>query len=336
MNSTTGPSITEVMSSYLNLYQNKIHKNLFSILFTSKKRFLEEYRSLERQHEELKEQSRVKECNYERELLKEKEVSKKQMQENAKLQKVIKDMRIQLESEHQRNLKKDQDLMATKARLESRQALDEKIKERDLNIFTKHLGRKPVSTNSQDQKLLTIVSTYEDQKAKLERKAADLQRENSELKDQVHFYEKRQEELLGNQETSGLKQERIIADLREKLAQVDFDRAELRRKLENTEAELRCKQESFSGLFKEHQELRKAHERLKTESVKFQVKELNDTIAKNGALKPLSGRKTGNEENENPNIPVKRVAQFASDGSSGKKSDRINAQIVEEVLKLLL
>jgi chromosome segregation ATPase len=268
--------------------------------------------------------------------LKEKDASRKQMQENAKLHKVIKDLRNQLESQHQRVLQKDQDLLATRARLESRQAIEEKTKERDLNIFAKHLGRKPVSTNSQDQKLLTIVSTYEDQKAKLERRAADLQRENAELREQVLFFDRKQEEILGNQEAFGLKQDKVNADLREKLAQVDFERADLKRKLENTEAELRCKQENFSGLFKEHQDLRKAHERLKTESVKHHVKELNETIAKNGALKPLSGRKTGNEENENPNIPSKRVTHFNADGSSGKKSDRVNAQIVEEVLKKFL
>jgi len=62
-------------------------------------------------------------------------------------------------------------------RFEIKLNIEEKNKERDVNLFSKLMGRKPIITNSQDSKFLTIISTYENQHEKYDKKIKELEKE---------------------------------------------------------------------------------------------------------------------------------------------------------------
>lgn len=64
---------------------------------------------------------------------------------------------------------KESEIKDLKKRIDQKFNIDEKSKDRDNSIFTKFLGRKPISTNSQDQKLVTILNHYENQREKFEK-----------------------------------------------------------------------------------------------------------------------------------------------------------------------
>ncbi|KAL4510251.1 hypothetical protein ABPG72_010444 [Tetrahymena utriculariae] len=166
--------------------------------------------------------------NYNQELVFEKEKYKKLQQENSKLSKSIKDLKNELQNYESKLTKKEMECGELKKRIDTKTIIDDKTKDRDTNIFMKFLGRKPVASNSQDQKLVTILNHFENQKEKLEKetsywkKEAEALREtileqrgeNSKLSDEERnksrFFEKVKEELMNQINQLQEEKERLL------------------------------------------------------------------------------------------------------------------------------
>jgi len=97
--------------------------------------------------------------------------------ENYKLNKIIHDLKSENKNFSTKLTIRDQEIKDLNSRFETKISIEEKNKERDINLFSKFMGRKPIITNSQDSKFLTIISTYENQQEKFEKKIKDLEKE---------------------------------------------------------------------------------------------------------------------------------------------------------------
>lgn len=95
--------------------------------------------------------------------------------ENNKLNKIIHELKTENKTFSTKLTMRDHELKDLNSRFEIKINLEEKNKERDFNLFSKLMGRKPIITNSQDSKFLTIISTYENQIEKAKKTIKDLE-----------------------------------------------------------------------------------------------------------------------------------------------------------------
>ncbi|EAR97069.1 hypothetical protein TTHERM_00196600 (macronuclear) [Tetrahymena thermophila SB210] len=191
-------------------------------------KFILEFTQIKKDRDELLERMEKAQLNYNQELVNEKDKYKKLQQENSKLSKSIKELKNELQNYESKLTKKEMECGELKKRIDTKIIIDDKTKDRDTNIFMKFLGRKPVASNSQDQKLVTILNHFENQKEKLEKemsywkKEAEALREtileqrgeNSKLSDEERnksrFFEKVKEELMNQINQLQEEKERLL------------------------------------------------------------------------------------------------------------------------------
>lgn len=112
-------------------------------------------------------------------------------------------------------MQKENEIKELKKRLDHKFEIDEKSKDRDNSIFTKFLGRKPVSTNAQDQKLVTILNHYENQREKLERECEKLQTQINNYRTQVENFNACKNEIATQSKGNHLQSEKVQQELRD-------------------------------------------------------------------------------------------------------------------------
>ena len=149
-----------------NLLQNTLYEKIlikYKNLKTEKEDLCQDFSKLQKEYEsfKIKEQTKFSELQ----------------KENTKLNKIIHDLKSENKGYSVKLTLRDQEIKDLNCRFETKLNIEEKNKERDINLFSKFMGRKPIITNSQDSKFLTIISTYENQKEKLEKKVKDLEKD---------------------------------------------------------------------------------------------------------------------------------------------------------------
>lgn len=140
-------------------------------------KILVKYKNLKQEKDDLFDQHSKLQKEFESFKIKEQNKYLELQKENNRLSKLFHDVKTENKNLSTKLTIRSQEIKDLSSRFDSKINLEEKNKERDVNLFSKFMGRKPIITNSQDSKLLTILSTYENQKEKLEKKNQDLEKE---------------------------------------------------------------------------------------------------------------------------------------------------------------
>lgn len=149
-------------------------------------KFLQEYHQMKKVNGTLEERLEKAMSEHSVELGKEKvrgwvshtqDYSARLVQENKKCAKAAKDARLEVQNLEAQLMARDNEIKDLRRRLELKSLMDDRTKERDSNVFVKFLGRKPCSTNSQDQKLVSILNHYENARERHDKEVAHLQLE---------------------------------------------------------------------------------------------------------------------------------------------------------------
>lgn len=219
-------------------------------------KFLEKYRILKHEKEEIsqkyikfsQEQSSI--------LLKEQEKYECYQKENLKLQKIIKELRNDNKNLQNKLNLKDLEIKELQSRFETKTITEEKRKDRDLMIFAKVTGRKPIPVaNSQDSKLLSMISTYETQKDRLEKKIEELNMKNiNKNENEFEFCEKQDKN-------------KIFEQLSEKISILNSEKMRLENENYIVSENLNRLQNDYNELCNKNNELCNLFEKIRNENV---------------------------------------------------------------------
>ncbi|KRX04009.1 hypothetical protein PPERSA_12456 [Pseudocohnilembus persalinus] len=149
-------------------------------------KLVEQYNNLKKEKDTLQQNYDKIQKESTKSLIKEQSSKKDQISENQKLQNQVKELKIKLKKYENQIHNKENITKDLQKRLNDKNNIDEKSKAKYTQIFQKFLGRKPISTNSTDEKLITLVNFYENQKDKLERENDNLFQTNEEYRNQIN------------------------------------------------------------------------------------------------------------------------------------------------------
>ena len=140
-------------------------------------KMLAKYKNLKKEKDDMALEFSKLQKEYESYKIKEQSRYSDLQKENSRLNQIIHDLKSENKNFSTKLTFRDQEIKSLNSRFETKLTMDEKNKERDVNLFAKLVGRKPVITNSQDSKFLTIISTYENQQEKYEKKIKEMEKE---------------------------------------------------------------------------------------------------------------------------------------------------------------
>lgn len=140
-------------------------------------KILSKYKALKKEKEELSSDFCRLQKDFESFKIKEQSKYSELKNENSHLLKVIHDLRSENKNCLTKLTLREQEIKELNTRFDTKITIDEKNKARDVNLFSKLMGRKPIITNSQDSKFLTIISTYENQHEKSEKRIQEIEKE---------------------------------------------------------------------------------------------------------------------------------------------------------------
>jgi hypothetical protein len=126
---------------------------------------MDQHRSLKRDHQELIEKFNKLQISSEAELNIERGEHKKTILELTKCNKQNRELKQDLQQLQSKLILKDKEVEDLRVRLDAKNSLDHRLKERDLNLYSKNFGKTPTSTY--DNKVVAVLRTYEEQKDKL-------------------------------------------------------------------------------------------------------------------------------------------------------------------------
>ena len=150
---------------------------------------IEQHKQLKKDNSELLEKLNKARISYETDLNLEKEKLKKAFMEIAQLNQIYKELRNQMSQYDLKLQNKDRELKDARSRLDIKQLMDIKSQDRDISLFQKQIGRQPITTNSNDSKMLSLMRTMENHKDKLENELREIKKENEELVSKLNEYE---------------------------------------------------------------------------------------------------------------------------------------------------
>jgi len=220
---------------------------------------IEQHRALKKENHELKETIEKIKISKDSELNIEKEQHRKTLLEVAKVNRENKTLKGEIDSLKTKLLLKDKEIDDLKTRLEKKETLDNKLKERDLNIFQKNFGKNAVE-NGYDNKVLSVVKVYENQKTKLEEENKTLRTELENLRGRVK--EQESEKVTLKRDYSQVS-EKVTKDFLNKVTELENENANLDKENETLRSYIEKLNNEVNTLKEESREIRKKYDDLR-------------------------------------------------------------------------
>lgn len=219
----------------------------------------------------------------------------------AKMRRENKDLKHEIETLKTKVTLKDREMEDLQTRLDKKEAMDNRLKERDLNVFHKSFGKNP--TDAYDNKVLSVVKVYESQKVKLEEENRGLRAELEELREKYKGQETEKTTL--KREYSQVN-EKFTKDYLNKVTELETDNQNLQKDNEQLRSYIEKLTNDIKAMRDENLEV---------------IKKYHDLRMRYNASNPdgVTPNKSDSKSNYNDHTPPSDTVRFNNTASGNKK-----------------